>query len=123
MKKEKPMEIVSEAFDEETEKKLFAGLRGSGMRDEACTMCTRAFLTRHERSRLCPPCRMGKPDGWTPAHTMRKARLGDPRTVKGHESCPSCQGLGVAGWQPGAPTPPCGTCEGLGQILPPEIFC
>lgn len=90
----------------------------SGLRDDACTMCTRSFLTRHATSRLCPPCRMGKPDGWTPAHTIRNSVSGDPRPLPGVATCGSCKGLGVIGWQPGAPTPRCPDCQGLGQVVP-----
>lgn len=118
MKKEDPVELALEMPEPDAMAKFLAAARASGLHDEACTMCTRPFITR-EKSRLCPPCRMGKPDGWTPAHTMRKLRTGSCLRDSEQIDCSSCQGLGVSGWQPGAPASPiCPSCRGSGQVEP-----
>ena len=116
MKDEEGTELSVEADDEVMEKFL-AGARASGMRAEVCMMCTRPFLTR-DKSRLCPPCRHGKPDGWSPAHSVRSIEFGSCLPVEGMSTCPDCRGLGVIGWQPGGPTPHCPRCRGRGQVEP-----
>ena len=108
------IELELEQPEPEVMSAFLSAARASGMLSGVCTMCTRPFLTRGD-NRLCPPCRSGKPDGWTPAHTVRKLRFGDCRRVPGLSDCEACAGNGVMGWQPGAPAIACPECEGFGQ--------
>ena len=118
MKKGDSHELTPE-MDAATTAKFLAGARASGLRDDACVRCTRPFLTRHPQSQLCVPCRTGKPDGWTPAHTMRSVRFGQGMRRPDLSDCAACGGQGVVGWEPGGPTPPCAACKGMGQCEPP----
>lgn len=115
MKKDDSIELQLEPLPPKLKQALLSALRGSGMRDAVCPRCTRPHLTRREDSSLCVPCERGKPDGWTPAHTMRALATGTCRPREGWASCAQCAGLGSVGWEPFAPSPPCPACGGLGQ--------
>lgn len=108
-----------EPMTPELEAKFFDALRSSGMKaGEACRRCTRSrFLTRDEDTTLCPPCRMGKPDGWNPACSVRRAETGSPVADPLLALCALCQGNGVVNWQPFGPHEPrCPSCQGRGQL-------
>ncbi len=110
--------LTVESMPVELETEFFERLRQSGMRGgEACRRCTRSgFLTRDEDTSLCPPCRRGTPDGWTPAHSVRKAETGSPLADPLLAVCALCQGNGVVNWQPFGPHEPrCPSCQGRGQ--------
>ena len=109
--------VVSlEKMAPELEAKLLAGLRESGLVDHRCDRCTRPYLSR-DTSPLCPPCRVGKPDGWSPAFSVRSAQTGSCLPDELRATCALCAGHGVVNWQPFGPhEPPCPSCGGAGQL-------